>query len=75
MPDIDVTELVDFGGVDDELLPLTKCVCGAEFESWDFVISIYPESPRTCRTCGRELYFSNAIHIYQKVNDDPIQER
>jgi predicted SprT family Zn-dependent metalloprotease len=66
--DIDVTDLVSFGNNDDEVLPLTKCVCGKEFESWRKIISIYREHAGECSNCHRKLYFKNRIRIYE-IND------
>lgn len=61
----DVTTLVDFENSDDEFLPLTKCVCGAKFSAWDFVLSIYADAPKSCPECGRKFYFRNAIRVFQ----------
>ena len=63
--DTDVTDLVGFGNPDDELLPLTECVCGARFDMWDMVISIYREDAYECDKCGRRLYFRNDIKVYE----------
>jgi len=67
MPDKDVTQLVEFNDNDSESLPITKCVCGATFASWKFNISIYREEPLiySCPACGRKLYFSIAIRVYE----------
>lgn len=62
---IDVTDKIELGSVDDELVPITKCVCGAEFEWWHFYISIYPDTPYGCPKCGREFYFENTVKVYQ----------
>ena len=62
---IDVTPLVDFRLNDDELLPLTRCACGASFQPWDFTIGVYADSPTECPVCGRALYFSVEIHVYE----------
>jgi DNA-directed RNA polymerase subunit RPC12/RpoP len=63
----DVTDLVSFGNNDDECLPVNKCVCGHEFRSWDFIISIYEDDPYMCRFCGAKLFFENGIRIYQVI--------
>lgn len=62
---VDVTKLVNFGNSDDESLPITKCVCGKEFNEWEFDISIYDDSPCECPECGAKLYFRNKIIVYQ----------
>ena len=63
----DVTDLVEFGSNDDECLPLYKCVCGAKYESWKFTLSIYsdPDWANECKFCGRKLYFSISIRVYE----------
>ena len=61
----DVTSSVDFQLNDDELLPLTRCVCGANFSPWDFTLGVYADSPTECPVCGRLLYFSVKIHVYE----------
>ncbi len=59
----DVTELVNFDYNDGECLPLTRCICGQEFASWDFILSVYPDTPRDCSSCGRKFYFD--VRIFQ----------
>jgi hypothetical protein len=66
----DVTEEVDIGSIDDEHLPITKCVCGKIFEPWDFIISIYKDDPYSCPNCKRKLYFTNSIKIYEVVEKE-----
>ncbi len=62
---IDVTDQVDFRNPDDELLPVTKCVCGAEFNTWMFNISIYDDQPTKCPQCGRKFVFHQIIRVYE----------
>lgn len=66
--DIDVTAQVDFGAVDDELLPIVQCVCGAKFASWKQILSIYRDAPWSCPQCGTRLYFRNSLRVYQVGN-------
>ena len=61
----DVTSQVEFGNNDDECLPITKCVCGAVFMPWEFIISIYSDDAYECPKCQRKFYFSCSIRIYQ----------
>jgi hypothetical protein len=68
--DKDVTQLVSFENNDDEMLPLTVCVCGAEYPAWEFILGIYRDMARKC-ACGRRLYFSNGIRVYEVV-DSPV---
>lgn len=67
---IDVTNKVEFENSDDELLPITKCICGKKYDNvWDFCISINDGSGHfyQCESCGAKLYFSNSISVYQIV--------
>jgi hypothetical protein len=61
----EVTKQVSFGNPDDELLPITKCACGQEWESWDFSIGIYEDEPKQCPACGRSFYFRNNIKVFE----------
>lgn len=70
MSDRDVTDQMDFENNDDECLPVTKCVCGATFATWTFIISIYSDDPYKCPECGRGLYFSLRIRVYEKEASD-----
>lgn len=63
----DVTSQVDFGLPDDELLPLTKCVCGATFTLWHFNVSVYSDDATSCAHCGARLYFTNSIRVWKIV--------
>ncbi len=65
MKTVDVTDQVDFQNPDDELLPITKCVCGHKFNPWVFNISIYEDMPHVCPECGRGLIFKQAIRVYE----------
>jgi len=59
----DVTASVKFGPGRDELLPLTKCVCGELFYPWDFVLDTDNDS-NACHKCGRRYYFKSVITVY-----------
>lgn len=63
--DKDVTDQVEFNLNDDECLPLTKCVCGVEFESWNFILGVYKDDPKECPNCKRKLYFKPSIRVYE----------
>ena len=72
MPDRDVTDLIKRGYVDDECMPIEKCVCGAEFKSWTFIISIYKDHAYECPKCGRKLYFTMRVRVFEVV-DTPLE--
>ena len=70
MGDRDVTNLVRFGDNDSECLPITRCVCGATFPAWEFIIGIYDDEPYGCPKCGRKLYFSVSIRVFEKRDEE-----
>lgn len=63
--DKNVTDLADFQENDGEYLPLKRCPCGAEFQPWSFILSIYRDSPNECPHCNRKLYFTSAITVWE----------
>lgn len=66
----DVSEGFLIGSVDDECLPVHKCICGARSEGWpDYVLSIYEDSPIECPGCHRKFFFRNAIRIFEVIED------
>jgi DNA-directed RNA polymerase subunit RPC12/RpoP len=64
---IDVTEQVDTGPVDDECMPLYRCVCGHKFEPWTMILSISEDSATECPYCHRKFVFSLSVKVYQVV--------
>lgn len=63
---MNVTDQVEFGPIDQEMLPLTKCVCGATWKAWAGpVLSVYADDPTACPECGRRLYFRNFIMVIE----------
>lgn len=68
MAHVDVTEQFQFGNSDDELLPVTKCACGAKFPMWNHNLSVYEDDPRDCEHCGRKFYFTQRIQIFEVVD-------
>ena len=72
MSGIDVTDKVEFGRNDDEYLPITRCVCGAEFPAWTRIISIYDDVDwiEPCPKCHRRLYFAASIRVYEHREND-----
>ena len=67
MKDKDVTDQCRFNDNDGEHLPLIQCVCGKEFQPWDFIISPYRDMAHRCE-CGRKLYFQNKITVYEIID-------
>ncbi len=65
MTDKNVTDKVEFDYSDDELLPLTKCVCGQEFDYWQHTLSVYRDDARECPKCGRKLYWVHNPQIFE----------
>lgn len=67
--DRDVTDQVDFGDVDGECLPLTRCVCGTKFPLWDHILGIYDDHPAVCPSCGALLYFRCSIRVFERKSE------
>lgn len=62
----DVTAEVEFGDVDGEVMPLTKCVCGATWDGWAGpALSIYEDDPQECPACHRRFYFQQRITVIE----------
>lgn len=60
----DVTAEVQYGSVDDELLPLTRCVCGAEWFAWEGpILQTDPSEPYECEHCHAKLYWEQDIRV------------
>ena len=62
---IDVTDKVAFENNDDESLPLTKCVCGRVWETWNFILDADKERLTECPYCKRKLFFDLEIKVYE----------
>lgn len=63
--EMDVTDNVSMGSPDDESCPLLRCVCGAQYESWALTLSVYNDGTEPMPCCGRRLYFSNRVRVYE----------
>lgn len=62
--DIDVTDKIRIGGIDGDCIPIQNCICGKQFESWDFILHEDEDDPRFCE-CVRGYYAKVQIKIYQ----------
>jgi len=65
--DKDVTGQVEYGNIDYECLPITHCICGKQFNEWEFIISVYRGDAYECDNCHRKLYFKNSITVFEVV--------
>ena len=65
MSDKNVTELVEHGLPDNDSMGMRRCVCGAEFIMWGYYITMHRKSARACPECGRKLYFTQTISVYE----------
>jgi hypothetical protein len=66
----DVTAQVQFRNPDDELLPVTRCVCGCTFAPWKETLGIYPDQAQPMPCCGRRLYFTQRVQVWETHNAD-----
>jgi len=61
----DVSDKISSATVDDEACTIGNCpVCGVTFPFWEFIISIYKDTPKACPNCGSEFYFQNEVRVY-----------
>lgn len=63
----DVSKYMEYNvlDIDGELLPITKCLCGAEFGYWEFILGVYEDTAKSCPKCGIKFYFEHAgVRIY-----------
>jgi len=68
MPIVDVTDQVDFGWADEELLPMLKCACGATWGSlrWGPLVLGYDlDGARECPECGRKFYWTSKTTVWE----------
>jgi DNA-directed RNA polymerase subunit RPC12/RpoP len=71
---VDVTHLVDTGPVDDECLPLLKCICGQKFDMWSIILSIYEDEATECPHCRRKFIFNSSVRVYQVLESTDGQD-
>lgn len=66
----DITSQVTVFDYQSDLISITKCACGAQFEPWGgFTIPANGRSSTECPGCGRKMYGSIQVRIYE-VKDD-----
>ena len=63
-PDTDITTQVTIHSHEDEIASVGKCICGAEFHPWVFVIT-NRKQPRACPECGRRLYCVISVKVFE----------
>lgn len=71
----DITAEVKYEAIDDGLLPLTKCACGAEWVAWEGpILQTDSSTPYECPECHSKLYWEMDIRIkcvdYPERNDE-----
>jgi uncharacterized CHY-type Zn-finger protein len=59
---IDVTRDVTRGWEDEEIVQITKCICGSQKE---FTISIYKDDAHECPACGRRFVCRQTTKVYE----------
>jgi hypothetical protein len=64
-PPEDVTNQVEFGPNRGSFLPLYKCVCGIEFEPWEFRLETGCVPAKKCPGCGDRMYFEVEIKVFR----------
>jgi hypothetical protein len=74
-PMLDVTDKTDFGFNDDEVLPLTQCVCGTKFAPWAAILHLPSEEPWQCPNCQAKLTFRVTIRVFKITNNPNVPEQ
>ena len=64
MKEIDVTNKISYSEFDIGLLDINRCLCGAEYDRADLIISDERDRPVSCDKCGRKFYFTNSIKVF-----------
>lgn len=65
----DVTDQVRFGRVDNECLPLERCICGAAWNPWMGPI-LGLNNEEDCPVCGRLYFFRVTLQVFQVIPED-----
>jgi hypothetical protein len=72
----DVTDDVDWWGVDGDIMALWRCVCGQEHQSWHYYIYRGrhnrirgAQEVRPCEGCGRKLVWDVAVYELVEENN------
>ena len=60
----DVTRRVETSEVMGALC-VTKCVCGATFDEWRFIITPHIIGASQCPECRRRLHYAGNVRIYE----------
>lgn len=63
VPENDITNQVTVYDYNDDLVSITKCVCGHRFAPWDFVL--WADNPKECSRCGKKMYCSIEVRVYE----------
>ena len=69
----DVTNEVRVDEMNEGMLPVTRCLCGAEWYAWQGPILCNSlANPYECPECHVKLFFSNAITVYALAETVPL---
>lgn len=61
----DVTPEIVYGKQAEHTVCLIKCICGAEFSEWGFLLSEETENYCKCPSCNRMFYFQRMVRVYE----------
>ncbi len=59
---VDVTKKMERGWEDEEIIQITKCVCGS---TEDFMVGIDQGDPNECPKCGRKFVCVQTTKVYE----------
>lgn len=73
---IDITDKVKFENPDDESLPLTRCVCGKEFQPWGFILGVEKEEGwmHQCPNCKRFLFWELHVKVFEYTSHPDLKK-
>lgn len=64
-PDLDVTNQIEYADIEGDSLSITKCVCGKEYKSWDFILHTDRDWAAECYHCHRKFYFRDTVQVFE----------
>lgn len=67
---LEITNKVRVGLNDGDSLPLERCVCGQVAGPWEWILDSDPEYKSECDTCGRKMWFSIEIKVWQELREE-----
>lgn len=61
----DITSQVTVYDYNDDLVSISKCVCGHRFKPWEFILWADKDNPKQCPKCNKRMYCSIQVRVYE----------